>query len=685
MERLEFFFRNNWFLVYSNKVLAPDDFHFVEWHKVRFENVTTPIMNLVEVLRPYHPTDQLQYDFLLLVEHIKVERLILFKPLVYLLAYGPDDIFELAALAVNSLLAFGNWRGEIVLISDRTADNLRHIFSPAILDRIRFHYIASYATVDVMLNKYKVIEIDFFTQYQPVLYIDADVICDRPIWDALPDFLLSEKIHVVHDSPMSDPGNWYGQNLLADDGVDLSQYSHGISAGVFIFRRIADQVTFFKMIIETVYMHLRYEKGPGKSCDQWIFNYILFKAKFGTTQGIEKMYHLYMNHLPHTHTPMNKGLVHFAGGIGNSSPKLEHMRAYYDVLNHEKDRRALISENIDEKEILKIWDLSQTHYCFVDHDQLWSNKDKIDKSSSINVISYAEKRIAPTYMFPVSNDVVTKRVFNTIGYLDYLYRRAIPIFDNVDSKSEYKIKDVCICFQCADHAVKFPSASWQRKEGWSEVRLVPDLYYFKARGYYDVFPQNGADFLKWENRSSIVLWRGASTGLLNITMDTLSDLPRYRLCTMAKRLGPKISAGITNLVQTKTPEIHEEIHQRLVSEDIFREYIPFREMVGYKYIIDIDGNASAWNLLARLRLGVCLLKVQSPWRQWITAKLLPWVHFVPVCEDLSDLEEKIDWCLSNESSAGEIAKQGREFALLIDFEEEMDEAAHQVYLAAKAI
>ena len=38
----------------------------------------------------------------------------------------------------------------------------------------------------------------------------------------------------------------------------------------------------------------------------------------------------------------------------------------------------------------------------------------------------------------------------------------------------------------------------------------------------------------------------------------------------------------------------------------------------------------------------------------------PWVHFIPLEEDLSDLQEKINWARENDDKVREIVKNGNE-------------------------
>lgn len=69
------------------------------------------------------------------------------------------------------------------------------------------------------------------------------------------------------------------------------------------------------------------------------------------------------------------------------------------------------------------------------------------------------------------------------------------------------------------------------------------------------------------------------------------------------------------------------------------------EQIQYKYILDMDGEASTWDSLAwKLRSGSVLFRVAGIWNQWFFDKLIPGKHYVPIKEDFSDLIEKYEWC-----------------------------------------
>jgi hypothetical protein len=90
-------------------------------------------------------------------------------------------------------------------------------------------------------------------------------------------------------------------------------------------------------------------------------------------------------------------------------------------------------------------------------------------------------------------------------------------------------------------------------------------------------------------------------------------------------------------------------------------WIDSHEMRKYKYILDMDGNGCTWDATAwKLNSGSVILKTESGWRQWFYDKYLPWVHYVPIADDFSDLQEKYHWCESNPDKCIEIVNSAKD-------------------------
>lgn len=60
--------------------------------------------------------------------------------------------------------------------------------------------------------------------------------------------------------------------------------------------------------------------------------------------------------------------------------------------------------------------------------------------------------------------------------------------------------------------------------------------------------------------------------------------------------------------------------------------------------------------------GSLVFKPESKYYEHFYMDLKPFVHYVPVESDLSDLVEKIKWAQQNDEKAKEIAKNGQQFA-----------------------
>ena len=75
--------------------------------------------------------------------------------------------------------------------------------------------------------------------------------------------------------------------------------------------------------------------------------------------------------------------------------------------------------------------------------------------------------------------------------------------------------------------------------------------------------------------------------------------------------------------------------------------------------------------------------MMSDWHQWYYGGLRAWEHYVPIKNDLSDLDEQVAWCLQNEADAREIGANGMKYAHGIVFGTEMLKAAGSVLHATE--
>jgi hypothetical protein len=226
--------------------------------------------------------------------------------------------------------------------------------------------------------------------------------------------------------------------------------------------------------------------------------------------------------------------------------------------------------------------------------------------------------------------------------LSHNYEKYLPILSNVT----------------ADNYADIPIPTW---EDWSRVMSADGIMFSgNCRSYSQSFD------IKWRDKKPTAVFRGGSTGC-GIDMETNPRLKVSYLSTIMepdKDGIPLLDAGITNWNLRPRKFFNSRYLQT-----IEKNKLPFglvdslspEKQSEYKYLINIDGHVSAFRLSLELNMGSVILLVDSKWKMWFRKFLIPYVHYVPVKEDLSDLISQIKWCKNNDEKCEEIAHNARLF------------------------
>jgi hypothetical protein len=226
-----------------------------------------------------------------------------------------------------------------------------------------------------------------------------------------------------------------------------------------------------------------------------------------------------------------------------------------------------------------------------------------------------------------------------------------------------------------DHRV-WPGLSFCHIESGA---LLPDPVFVSTGAYRDTQQHYEAHALPWEERARVAFWRGSTTGRQH-GLASWRDLPRVRLSEIARALPDLFDVGISRVVGL---EAHTEALQEA---GLMRDYLPESEYHRYRYQIDIDGNSNSWpGLFQKLLTGSPVLKVASPFgfRQWFYDRLTPWVNYVPVSSDMSDLIEHVRWLAAHDAAARLIGEAGRQLALSMDCEREIQASVGTICAALR--
>ncbi|XP_054021862.1 protein O-glucosyltransferase 1 [Dryobates pubescens] len=89
--------------------------------------------------------------------------------------------------------------------------------------------------------------------------------------------------------------------------------------------------------------------------------------------------------------------------------------------------------------------------------------------------------------------------------------------------------------------------------------------------------------------------------------------------------------------------------------------IPLVDHCKYKYLFNFRGVAASFRLKHLFLCGSLVFHVGEEWLEFFYPQLKPWVHYIPVRSDLSNIRELLQFVKENDDIAQEIAERGRQF------------------------
>jgi hypothetical protein len=141
----------------------------------------------------------------------------------------------------------------------------------------------------------------------------------------------------------------------------------------------------------------------------------------------------------------------------------------------------------------------------------------------------------------------------------------------------------------------------------------PDYHFIGDRGFINFVNDAAGYKTPFERRLPMAFWRGAP-----------HHKARMGICLLSRNyswINAKISIDTEGLEPL----------------NITGDRVDEKTWYGYRGIFDVDGFSNAWGLFWRLASGSVVFKIESTITNAYISKLQPWVHYIPIAEDLHDL------------------------------------------------
>jgi hypothetical protein len=191
----------------------------------------------------------------------------------------------------------------------------------------------------------------------------------------------------------------------------------------------------------------------------------------------------------------------------------------------------------------------------------------------------------------------------------------------------------------------------------------PIIFKLKMQRHYGYLTAVPEADRPWSAKQNRAIFRGQFTGKIPAHHHP-TNMTAMEQCKLLPRCQLVYASVASSLVDAKLAlpvlEARKDFPTVLDGVELYSERVSLPDMLSYKAIIMLEGNDVSSGLKWAL-FSNSVVMAQSPTKtSWAMEELLePWQHYIPLADDLSDVEEKMQWVVDNDVEAQEIAQRGR--------------------------
>jgi len=237
----------------------------------------------------------------------------------------------------------------------------------------------------------------------------------------------------------------------------------------------------------------------------------------------------------------------------------------------------------------------------------------------------------------------------TIALLLQLVR--LPDVDFLFSEAEQ------VCF----HAPHVPIVAHETGDGCAHIlappralKSLPDAARWLSRA-------SGVGIYAWEKRRQQAFFRGRQSGGALFDSNGEPSSIRAKVVDFGAKHPQLLDARFAGRGGSLRGAKAETAKRRNWSLD--DAFLTWEEGLEYRATVVVDGNTVADRLAYLMASMTAIIKQESDRREALSSCMVPYVHYVPLKPDVSDLEEQITWALANETRLRQIAEAGAELVI----------------------
>lgn len=194
------------------------------------------------------------------------------------------------------------------------------------------------------------------------------------------------------------------------------------------------------------------------------------------------------------------------------------------------------------------------------------------------------------------------------------------------------------------------------------IILMPDMYALNGyeRGSDKARILSGRERMRshWKSKRKVVFFRGADNGVFDRV--NWRSCARPALVALSLKYPDLIDARFSSLIGW---DKDSSIRDLMIKEGMLGRHVPLEDFSVYRYLIDVDGHtANTPRTALFLYSGSVLFKQTTDNILWFYSQLKPYVHYIPVAKDLSDIITQIKWAKDHDEECKEMVGRAYDLA-----------------------
>lgn len=290
--------------------------------------------------------------------------------------------------------------------------------------------------------------------------------------------------------------------------------------------------------------------------------------------------------------------------------------------------------------------------------QLWNaqnnclikaNVENLEGERSLNVYKDFLEQLCEYEKVPDSVFFINKKDFAVLKK-----NLSNPFDDLMDSEvklpEEYRNKTYCPIFSSSVSS-DFSDILIPTEDDW---RKYSGMYYTEYNPKNACKQPSEPKKTEWDSKIEKLIFRGKLTGCASEYHTNI----RLKAAKLGQEFPELLDVGLVNfntrLKKAKGQPVSVFDPKEFGIE--LKDKIDDTYKLKFKYILNLDGNVSAFRLGSELASGSVIFLPESSFKMWYSDKLIPYKHYIPIHKNLENLIEQIEWCKKNDDKCKNISE-----------------------------